>query len=205
MIRALQVSLALAALGAGIWAAWHTLQPNSRPAPDIGGYVLDTPRKLPEFTLLDGEGRVFLESDFAGSWSFLYFGYTFCPDICPLAMLQMSELKKLLAISHPQVQTDYYLVSVDPARDTPVRMGEYVRYFDADFKGLTGELSEIDKFAKAASVLYVIPEAQDGESYLVGHSSSITLIDPRGNIYAVFTSPFKADELAADFAKIVER
>jgi protein SCO1/2 len=203
--RAIAVAAALIALGAGVWASFKMSGSSRQTALEIGGYVLDRPRELPEFALVDGDGQVFHESDFVGGWSFLYFGYTFCPDICPLSMLQMAELKKLLASSHPALQADYYLVSVDPARDTSERIGEYVRYFDADFKGLTGAIGEIDKLAKAASVLYVIPDTEEGEPYLVGHSSTITLISPRGDVYAVFTSPLKAEGLASDFGKIAAR
>ena len=102
----------------------------------------------------------------------------------------------------PDLVAHYYLVSVDPARDTPERLREYVAYFDPTFRGVTGERDEINKLAGAASVIYVIPESAPGVPYLVGHSSTITLIDPGGNVHAIFTSPLVADGIAADFAKI---
>ncbi|HEY8520945.1 MAG TPA: SCO family protein [Gammaproteobacteria bacterium] len=196
---------ALAAAAAGAWLGMRTSAPREQLAPTIGGYVLDEPRALPDFALVDGEGRPFGANDFLGRWSFLYFGYTYCPDVCPLALVQLAELKKILAETEPGVATAYYLVSVDPARDTPERLRDYVTYFDPGFRGLTGPLAEIDKLAKAASVVYVIPEAEEGESYLVGHSSTITLIDPEGRIHAIFTSPFEAETLAADFSTILDR
>ncbi|HEX6998756.1 MAG TPA: SCO family protein [Gammaproteobacteria bacterium] len=197
------VVAASAAVAAGVWLGARTAEPPQEPAPAIGGYVLDQPRALPDFALVDGEGQPFGADDFRGEWSFLYFGYTYCPDVCPLSLVQLAELKKILAETEPGVPAGYYFVSVDPARDTPERLHEYVTYFDPSFRGLTGPLPEIDKLAKAASVVYVIPEAAEGESYLVGHSNTITLLDPEGRIHAVFTSPFEAERLAADFSAIL--
>jgi protein SCO1/2 len=194
--------LAVAALVLGLVLSRHFRNAPAMQA-EIGGYVLDEPRALPPFELIDGEGKPFRSTDFEGHWSFVYFGYTYCPDVCPLSMVELANLKELLAAEDDVPDVQYFLVSVDPARDTPERMGEYVQYFDPSFHGLTGELGEIDKFAKAAAVVYVIPDATDGESYLVGHSSSMTLIDPQGRIYAIFTPPQKAAGLAQDFAAIV--
>jgi protein SCO1/2 len=195
-------ALALTGLALGLAASQRS---RLLPPPEIGGYVLDDPRELPPFELVDGEGLPFRSTDFEGHWSFVYFGYTYCPDVCPLAMVELASLKALLEARADAPSAEYYLVSVDPARDTPERIGEYVRYFDPGFHGLTGPLAEIDKFARAAAVVYVIPDAAEGESYLVGHSSSMTLIDPAGRIHAIFTPPQKAAELATDFVRIASR
>jgi protein SCO1 len=210
-LRAVTVgAVAGVGLAVGIWSGVRLLAPDdtggtSAEAVDIGGYVLDTPRELPSFELIDGRGEPFRETDFEGEWSFLYFGFTYCPDVCPLALVELAGLKQVLAKTHGDLPTSYYLVSVDPARDTPERIGEYVAYFDPEFRGLTGPLDQIDVLAKAAAVLYVIPDVEEGEPYLVGHSSTITVVDPEGRIHAVFTTPLEAERLAADFAKIVER
>jgi protein SCO1 len=202
-------ALAGVALALGIAAGIRLLAPTevtvtAADAPDIGGYVLDTPRTVPPFELVDGQGEPFRHTDFEGEWSLLYFGFTYCPDVCPLALVELAGMKQTLAETHGDIGASYYLVSVDPARDTPERIGEYVAYFDPEFRGLTGALDQIDLLAKAAAVLYVIPEVEEGEPYLVGHSSTITVIDPEGRVYAVFTSPLEADSLAADFATMVE-
>lgn len=194
-------AIALAALIAGLWVSVR-LTRAPEPASKIGGYVLDEPRALPAFDLVDNRDEPFHAEDFAGHWSFLYFGYTYCPDICPLAMLELAGVKKKLDEAGAGEDAEYYLVSVDPARDTPERIGEYVEYFDPSFRGITGRLEEIDKLAKAASVVYVLPDAKEGEPYIVGHSSTVTLIDPAGRIHAIFTEPLKADPIAEDFRQI---
>jgi len=197
-------------VSAGFWASLSVFEPESanpasvRPStPEIGGLVLRETRPLPSFELLDDRGELFRESDFFGKWSFLYFGFTFCPDVCPTSMVEMSRLSRSLSHSHPEVPIQFYLVSVDPARDTPERLHEYVRYFNDSFRGLTGELSELDKLADAASVVYRLPSnVEPGDNYDVGHSSTIVVIDPAGNVRAIFIPPLQAADLANDFAAI---
>ena len=202
--------VAALALAAGVWLNL-TLQntpsdADSRtvsPVPEIGGLVLKDPRQLPAFQLLDTRGEIFRETDFAGDWSLLYFGFTYCPDICPTSLVEMAKLKRSLAESHPELSLQYYLVTVDPARDTPERMREYVGFFDSSFRGLTGDLAEIDKLADAAAVVYQLPaDARSGGTYDVGHSSTIVVIDPAGDVRAILTPPLKAAALERDFTAI---
>ena len=83
----------------------------------------------------------FRSADFAGHWSFLYFGYTYCPDVCPLTLVELASLEGQLAAERPAARIEYYLVSVDPQRDTPARLREYVAYFDPELPrshGLAG-------------------------------------------------------------------
>jgi protein SCO1/2 len=187
----------------GIAAWWYLGPPRREPPPEIGGYVLAEPRALPAVLLVDEPDARFQTADFAGHWSFLYFGYTFCPDVCPLALVQLANLKKLLAAELPAEQIDYYLISVDPQRDTPARLREYVAYFDPSFRGLTGATDALAQLAAATETLFVVPESQDTEQYLVSHSSNVVLLNPNGDIHAVFTPPHDSARLAADFTKVV--
>ena len=165
--------------------------------------MLPAPRALPAVALVDEHGRAFGPADFAGRWSFLYFGYTYCPDVCPLTLVELATLKKSLAEQLPDTRTDYYLVSVDPARDTPERLREYVTYFDADFHGLTGPMDDLKALAQQTGSVFLVPEGQSEDGYLVSHSSNIALVDPEGRLAAVFTSPHAPKQLAADFGQIV--
>lgn len=171
--------------------------------PKINGVVLPEPRPLTPFTLVASDGSAFAPDDFKGHWSLVYFGYTFCPDVCPLTMVELADVKQHLAEKLPDLGEQYYLVSVDPARDTPERMGEYVGYFDPEFHGLTGKDEEIGKFAQQVGAFYLKPSGQDAKSYVVSHSSTITVIDPEGKFHAVFSAPHEANQVAADFEKIV--
>jgi protein SCO1/2 len=192
------------AIGAGVAASLAWRHAASRP-PEIGGYVLPEPRALGSFELVDDHGARFAPQSFAGSWSFLYFGYTYCPDVCPLALVELGEVKKRLAERTPAAATRFYFVSVDPGRDTPERLHEYVAYFDPEFRGLTGDLAQITVLANAVGAVYFVPPGQDEKSYLVSHSSNIALLDPSGGLRAVFTSPHVAAQVADDFASIFAR
>lgn len=177
---------------------WHT-----EPPPTIGGYVLAEPKALPPVALVDERGRAFSPADFAGRWSFLYFGYTYCPDVCPLTLVELATVKKSLAEQLPDTPTDYYLVSVDPKRDTPERLREYVTYFDAGFHGLTGSIDDLKSLTEKTGSVFFVPDDQSDDAYLVSHSSNITLLDPEGRLAAVFTSPHAPAQVAEDFARIV--
>jgi len=119
--------------------------------------------------------------------------------------VELASLKELLTAQAPDTRVEYYLVSVDPQRDTAERLREYVAYFDPAFRGLTGEPEQIAALARAAGAVYFVPPGQDEKTYLVSHSSSITLLDPDGRLHAVFTSPHEPGQLARDFGKIVAR
>lgn len=184
----------LVGLGAFALGTWYALAPRQAPEP-TGGYVLDEPRALPAFSLIDEQGRAFTEEDFLGHWSMLYFGFTFCPDICPNSLSVMAQVKSELEALQG-LDDRYYLVSVDPDRDTPERIAEYVAYFDPAFRGITGAFDQLDIITRAAGAVYKVPEAPENEDYLVAHSSTLTVIDPEGRIHAIFTSPFVPEDIA---------
>lgn len=196
--------VAVVAFGLGIW---FSIQQGdiAGPGPEpTGGYVLDQPRPLPAFELVDERGESFTHLDFQGHWSLLYFGFTFCPDICPSALGVMAQVKRELD-SVEGLDDRYYLVSVDPDRDTPERLAEYVTYFDPAFRGVTGAFDQLDLVTRAAGAVYKVPEAPQSDDYLVAHSSTLTLIDPQGRIHAIFTSPFDPAAIARDFQRLGEQ
>ena len=197
--RLLALAVAAVAAGAGLW-----LYSASRrePPPEIGGYLLAEPRALPDVELVDEHATPFRRADFQGAWSFVYFGYTYCPDVCPLALVELAELERQLQAEQPAQRIAYYFVSVDPQRDTPERLREYVGYFDPAFRGLTGTREALTALATATSSLFYVPEGQDGDNYLVSHSSNVVLLGPDGTLAAVFTPPHTPAQLAADFTKV---
>jgi protein SCO1/2 len=197
------VVAAAAAVVAGVVLGGHYWRTVKTPTPEIGGFVLPEPKALPAFDLVDEQGQPFRAANFAGAWSFLYFGYTSCPDICPLTLIGLEAVKKLLAERMPGTRTEYYLVSVDPARDTPHKLLEYVTYFDPAFHGVTGATQDLKSLAEGTGSVFFVPESQGDDSYLVSHSSNIVLLDPEGRFAAVFTPPHEPKQVAADFERIV--
>jgi protein SCO1/2 len=204
--RAQAVSIGIAAalaiavgIGAGVWRR------TAPKPPEIGGYVLPTPKPLGAFELVDDRGKKVTAQDFAGRWSFVYFGYTYCPDVCPLTLVELADVKKRLAERTPSASVSVYFVSVDPQRDSPERLHEYVTYFDPDFHGLTGDIGAITALANATGAVFFVPPGQDEKTYLVSHSSSIALLEPAGDLRAVFAAPHDAAQVAGDFTKIYAR
>jgi len=199
------VLVAAVALGAGLWLGQRWFYQSPQPPLEIAGIYLPQPKELDDFTLAGQDGQPVTRADFKGHWSFLYFGYTYCPDICPLTLVELNKLDQLLSQQGLNRDTAYLLISVDPERDTPARLGEYVRYFNKKFQAATGAPQELEKLAKQLSVLYTIAPHQPGESYTVDHSSTVLLIDPDARLHAIFTPPHQPATMAADFAHIRQR
>ena len=190
------------ALGIGTWLFRDARQ--SAPL-EIGGYVLATPRDLPAVELVDEHGAPFRPHDFVGHWSFLYFGYTYCPDVCPLTLVELNEVKLELAADRFSEPSAYYFVSVDPKRDTPERLREYVAYFDPELRGLTGSGDALAALAQASDTVFDVPDDPGTDNYLVSHSSNVVLLDPNGRVHAMFAAPHDPSRLAHDFTRIAAR
>ncbi|MDH3693433.1 MAG: SCO family protein [Gammaproteobacteria bacterium] len=143
---------------------------------------------------------------FNGKWSFLFFGYTYCPDICPLTMTTLDKAYNQLNEEGIIDNARVVFLSVDPQRDKPERLAEYMRYFNAAFHGATGSEQQLENITRQLSVVYIPPKPEDGETdYIVDHSSSIILIDPDASAHAVFSAPHSPENIVDGFRKIINR
>ena len=133
-----------------------------------GLYLLDTPRNIGEFELVDHHGEPFNRARLEGKWSLVFFGFTYCPDICPTTMTFLNEFMASLEGTEAE-DTQVVMVSVDPARDTVQQLAGYVPFFNPDFIGVTGEFLDIHRFATALNTPFrkVVGE---GDNYQVDHS-----------------------------------
>ena len=156
-----------------------------------------------EFDLVSQSGERMRLSDLAGDAVMMFFGYTFCPDVCPATLARMREVKAALS-SEDAVRFTGVLISVDPARDTPQRLGQYVEFFDPGFVGLTGSEDEIEDVARRYGAQFMIPEGQSEDSYLVNHSSIGYLIDPAGHVRALYYGDEPIDAIAANVREVLE-
>lgn len=191
------------AVAAGVWFGFFKRPPADL---DIAGIYLTPAKPLADFTLTSASGHLFTRDDFKGKWSFLYFGYTNCPDACPLTLGQLNATDVLLSKSGLDHGIAYVLISVDPGRDTPARLAEYVKFFNVKFSAATGETQELDKLTKPLGVYFAVPEnPEDPENYLVDHASAVILINPDANLQALFTTPHNPATIATDFAAIRQR
>ena len=168
MNRILQIVAALALLGTAACGGTSA-------EPPLAGARIGGP-----FALTNQDGKTVRDSDFAGKWRIVYFGYTFCPDICPTDMLKLGQAMQLLDKGDPQLSAKVapIFISVDPERDTPAVVKQFVGQFHPRFTGLTGKLADIEQVAKGYAVAFRKEPA--GDSYLIGHTQIAYLMDAQG-------------------------
>jgi protein SCO1 len=166
------------------------------------GTAVDPPRPIAAFELTDQAGARFTRRHLKGQWSLLFAGFTHCPDICPVTLARLNALDDNLRAAGGELQTVF--LSLDPERDTPERLAEYMGYFNPDFVGVTGEQAEIDKLTGALGLAYVKVPGSRG-SYTVDHSTAVVLIDPEGRAAAYFRAPLDIEALTADLTPLATR
>lgn len=160
---------------------------------DAGIVLLPQSRELPDVKLFDTEGKTFALDQLDGKWSLLFFGYTFCPDICPTTLAQLRELKSKLPEA-AQNNLQLVFVSIDPQRDTAEHLKEYLNFYKAGFIGLRGELPAIQTLANAVSIPF-IPADTSKENYTVDHSGNLVLLGPEGRQRGFIRSPLNNQKL----------
>jgi protein SCO1 len=182
-------------LGAGAFLALSLHETPRGAARTVLGSAIGGP-----FRLVDQNGKTFTDADLKGKWSLVYFGYTHCPDACPTALNDISIALDELGPKRAAVQPVF--ITVDPERDTPAVLKDYVTSFDAPILALSGSADEIARAAKAYRVYYAKhPEA--GGDYSMDHSSVIYVMDPEGRFTASFTHESSPEEIAARLKKLL--
>ena len=172
---------------------------------EAGTWFGDQARALPTFELIDHRQRKLTNTSLGGKWSLMFFGYTHCPDICPISLQALREMKQ--AIDDPDVvdALRVYFVSVDPERDTPAVLADYVTYFDPDFIGASADMEELRKLTGALGIAHEFRNRVEGsDSYDVDHSGVIVLVSPGGEYAGLFGAPQDAQAMARDMTKIIE-
>lgn len=170
---------------------------------DAGIILLPQSRSLPALSLTNQDGEAVAVDQLKDQWSLLFFGYTFCPDICPATLAQLRQLQGQLP-PETVAKLRIVLVSVDPHRDTPEQLKKYLDYFDAGFIGLTGEQATLQKLANAVSIPY-IPADTSKENYTVDHSGNLVIIGPDGKQRGFIRAPINNTKLAAQLPGLLEQ
>jgi len=188
-------AIAAAAALAGVFVARQLNQPA---VPSLeSGTALPQPRPLADFNLVDTQGAAASPAVFRGHPTLVFFGFTHCPDVCPTTLALLASVQKQVALPGLKVA----LISVDPERDTPQQLGQYISSFGGDLIGLTGDAPEIVKTTKSFGVAASRVELPGG-GYTMDHSATVFALDSNARIVAVFTPPFKAAALTRDVAKL---
>lgn len=187
-------------IGAMVFSVTRTPDIDREALREQGAVLLDQPRRFTDFELVDHRGERFTQDNLKGKWTFIFFGFTHCPDVCPLALADLSRLVNELPAELAE-QTQVLMVSLDPGRDTPEILADYVPYFHQDFIGATGEFLTIRRFANELNVAFA--KVTQGDDYTVDHSGHITLINPMGDYHAIFSSPFNIEPMQTAYRTIV--
>jgi protein SCO1/2 len=200
-------SVALAAMFAGVWLAEINRQHDSRAMllPNREITLFPDPKPLTAFALTDHKNRVFDLASLKGKWSFLFFGFTHCPDVCPTTLAVLARARNIIARNTAGAEDiQFVFISVDPNRDTASKLRQYVDYFDATFLGVTGDNAQIGNLAGQLGAAYQLAIAPGLENYPVYHSAAVFLLDPRARYHAVFTPPHDAEAISRRFIVVRE-
>lgn len=168
----------------------------------FSGAVLPESRPLPDVTLIDHDGAPLQTDALAQDWQLLFFGFTYCPDVCPMTLAQLTGVLVDIEEQAPEAVPEVIFVSVDPNRDTPAQLKNYVQHFHPNIRGATGEREAIDTLTASLGIAYTLHEPDKDGQYPVDHSAAVLLIDPSGGMKAVWNPPHGRSEMVNDFLRI---
>jgi len=204
-----KVYIALVVAASAIILVWnHYLQPmimgteRGAPAVTSGMKSVGQPKIGGPFQLVNQDGKTVTQADFAGKYMLMYFGYTFCPDVCPTSLTEMSGALDLLGAKAAKVTPIF--VTVDPERDTPDQLKMYVEHFHPNLVGLTGTQDQVAAAAKVFKAYYAkVGDGYDDNDYLMDHSSITYLMGPDGKFVTHFGHGVAADVMAKRLHEIL--
>ncbi|MCF6210721.1 MAG: SCO family protein [Gammaproteobacteria bacterium] len=157
------------------------------------------PLPLERLSLTDQHGQAFTLDRLKDKWSFVFFGYTSCPDVCPTTLTEMVNIADMLAEEKKNDNIQFIFVTVDPERDTVELLKNYMGYFSPTFIGLTGRQSDIDALTQQLNILTIRKPSESPDSYQINHASSIMLIDPKRRWFGSFSPPINDERIVKQF------
>lgn len=202
--KSLIIALLTLSVFSGVTLAYLLLSTEKITAESLrndGFFLYDAPITPGPFALTDHRGKAFTDQQLEGGWSMVFFGYTFCPDICPLTMASLKQFYDVLEANNEADDVQVIMVSVDPERDTAKKLADYVTYFNPEFIGATAEYTEVFTLAKQVNVSFSYTRVDD-ENYLVNHNGEIMLFDPQGNNVGFFKAPYDPLAMLENFQRV---
>lgn len=203
--RLVRLSIIALLLAGGVTAAaGFALRGTSDLPKALRGIVLAAPIALDPVTLLSRGGEVSLPVAREGRWTLLTLGFTHCPDVCPFILGNLATVERRLKEALPDgVVPQVVFLSVDPDRDRPSHLADYVDYFSPGFLGLTGPRATIDRLVAQLGAFYRYGPQDASGAYTVTHSAEVYLLDPSGRLFARFAPPIDPDRMVGDFPRIL--
>jgi protein SCO1/2 len=177
-----------------------------QPTPTTGGILVEKPRQMGDFTLTDQNGKPVKLSDLHGKAVLMFFGYTHCPDVCPLTMADFKKVKQSLQQTAPSLgnRVTYVMISVDGQRDTPPVMKKYVDLFDSAFIGLTGSPDQVANIGVDYGVKAELLKSDNSQdNYTVAHTSFTYLLDPKGYWRVAYPFQTPTNLIVSDVTRIL--
>lgn len=194
------ILIAAAAAALGLWFGGRQF---GTPAPALKNAVLyPQPRPIPDFSLARPDGSALTLADWRGRWNVVYFGYASCPDVCPTTLAAFKQAWARLKERGDADKLRFDFISVDPQRDTPERLRDYVAFFSPDFVAATGSDEQLTALTRALGLIYTRTTNADG-AIEVDHSGSAVIVDPDGRLAGMFRPPFAAADVADDMAALI--
>lgn len=194
----------LAIVAFAVFSLWYKMQKpliiKDSVLPAYGAYVFETPRLVKAFELLDKDNNQFAKENLKGEWSLVFFGFTNCPDICPTTLSLFKQLKTALKGTEVFDDTQFVMVTVDPARDTPEKLKEYVEYFDPEFNALTGEFLSVHSFATNVNAAF--KKILKDDDYTIDHTGNIIILNEYGDYQGFFKPPFDVTKMTQAYRSI---
>ena len=198
------IIIALLAAAAGFFVSVKQAQLEQAQAAQrqIPGLFWPNPRQVAEFNTLDHSNQGFGLSQLQGKWSLVFFGYTNCPDICPITMSVLAQTYPALTERLPDVQVLF--VTVDPERDSLAKLSQYVNYFSDRFIGIGGDEDQVNSFTRQLGAAYFLNKEEGVNNYLVDHSASLFVIDPQARMVGKLSPPHDPELIKQQFFRIQE-
>jgi protein SCO1/2 len=201
LIVAAVVGVALA--GSGYWALWQSRNPAADQLMPASLITFPERKPLADFILVDDEKGVFDLKSLESRWSFIFFGFMYCPDICPTTLYDLSLVKRdIVAQGISESDIQFVFISVDPGRDKAAQIQRYVQYFDPAFLGATGSMGQLTNLTRQLGAPFRAERETAENVYEVTHSSAVYLVDPLGQYTGIISPPFVASEVAAQFSDL---
>ncbi len=169
----------------------------------IRGSVIDPPIPASDFVLDSSQGGQFQLTDHRGKFVMIFFGYTFCPDVCPATLFEMKQVKQGLKEKADWVE--FVFITVDPERDTAEQLGRYLTSFDDSFYGLSASEERLSQVWNDYGVYREIQESNSAIGYLVDHTSRLYLINPDGELMMTYLFDMSVDDIVADLQYLIRK
>ena len=201
------VLLAALAAGLGLWAGQKFFLGSGTPLPETRTTrLLDPPRILPEFSLQTINGGTLASADLKGRFTLVFLGFTHCPDVCPMTLLELAQAEKRWQQALPEAQHPrILLVSVDPERDNPELLNQYATHFSPTILSGTSDVESLTRLAKSLSMVFAkTPLGPEPQNYTIDHTSWVAVLDPDAHLAGFIRPPLDPEAIAQDLQTRVE-